>query len=1433
MKRDYIGSMYDHWQEQVSEDKGGEEHLATQLKLYIPTSLGGAEAATAEQRKDASGEIQAFLQSDKRLLLLLGDSGAGKTLFGQWLVNDCWQRPSLDFIPLFIHLPAQNIKTFSLEKYLITQYEFTDRDVADLKANNRFLLILDAYDEMKIKHRGKNFYRLGKLYQWDIKVIISCRTEALVSFDPIAQRLMFQPCDNAEEPLPLAWEKRYVQFFDPNRDLPQYIERWKRYNPELVQLNLNYLQILTKLPGLLKMIENPFILWIVMAALPDLLAKYADQPMLERYHQTRLELFDTFTTLWFKRQRAKLLKNGLISDISRESILADYRCYCEQLANLMWQKKITSITYDPARNPAPGRLAVANVAELLNLNEEIWVPFFAQDGHFMGDREKPLLAYIRQGALLRIIDGKTYAFLHHSLLEYFSAQRLFKSAANKATIALGLEINAQLFTHDATRIRLAVDCVRTDPVFEEALWDIIEESKSEAGVAIAAANAITILVAANKSFSGKDLRRIRIRHANLSEGNFEGADLREADLRDVTLSSAHLVRTELAGSCLDRIITGSAFAEKFNANVVACAFQKEKGYYGAITPDAVHIYDTITHKKINHFNSIKLNSERCPPLLTAFAFIPHTDTMLIVNDEYLQLISVTNGKELRFFYVDPYSIVISLDGRWALTVATKGRLAEFTCWECATWQRKGSWCQIDKDITISAIAVYSDGMYALSADDRTNSIKRWNCATGECLGNWQGHHSSIFSLVVSSDGRWALSGSSDMTIRRWDCDTGVCLAIWQGHTNEISQLVLSSDQSWVLSLDFNNNIKRWDCATGECVATWESIVKRGYKGSDSRLALSPDDRWVLLIDRHTLYHMELIITESYQKKLVSGHEGEVTSLAFSLDGRLLLSQSYHETLCWNCKTGDKVARLSTEDFYFTAMGGGWAITGAEGITIRVDYGVKSVDINQTIGIGPLTDTQAIGSWFSSPDGRWALGSWISSPDGRWAFFVTGGVIKRWDCWTGQCVATWSLGEQFFIDKFTPMALCFETNCLLVTSGEGIIRLDITTGEWTQWRSPFRQHRINSLLLSKNGRLAISSDFHGRLSRWDCTTGLCEATWETEPFRSLRFYSSSVIGLAMSPDSLWAASCSKDLGEVILWQLSTGRGTMLDNLGVRTVTWSTTDPLLVIMGFKDGSIRAYSFNEETLSMHLRWHCDNKILQLRDCQMLNVHGLSELQQLFFSQQGARLHASTKSSDEIIEQRKQRVPDVYDSPRRSLFDVTYVVYLHYWIVTVARRKTGAGAQHAFLILESVEKPSSAEPICYRIRRIDFVLELRHFALPAGAKKPEKTDTFGQGLIEIADKNIGEATDLARNCHHRSAQITEAAGQQLLQAINEDQRQRVAYCKAGSGDIYRILRMREAVEHHNCLSWIRKHLEAINVDIVERHFADFIVEVPSAKVV
>src|SRR5262249_587371 len=58
-----------------------------------------------------------------------------------------------------------------------------------------------------------------------------------------------------------------------------------------------------------------------------------------------------------------------------------------------------------------------------------------------------------------------------------------------------------------------------------------------------------------------------------------------------------------------------------------------------------------------------------------------------------------------------------------------------------------------------------------------------------CLG----HTAGVSAVVLSADGRFALSGSNDWKLRLWDVETGSSLQCFEGHRSYVDAVSLSRD----------------------------------------------------------------------------------------------------------------------------------------------------------------------------------------------------------------------------------------------------------------------------------------------------------------------------------------------------------------------------------------------------------------------------------------------------------------------------------------------------------------------------------------------------------------------------------------------------------------------------------------------------------------
>ncbi|KAF9272232.1 hypothetical protein BGZ68_002587, partial [Mortierella alpina] len=117
--------------------------------VYIPPQAKPTRTSPDDDLFDLTTKVNEFLlEIDCKVLLLLGDSGAGKSTFNLELERNLWMAYNLDkkWIPLFVTLPAINMPEEDLIAKHLRKYDFTEGQIRELKSYRQIVLICDGYD---------------------------------------------------------------------------------------------------------------------------------------------------------------------------------------------------------------------------------------------------------------------------------------------------------------------------------------------------------------------------------------------------------------------------------------------------------------------------------------------------------------------------------------------------------------------------------------------------------------------------------------------------------------------------------------------------------------------------------------------------------------------------------------------------------------------------------------------------------------------------------------------------------------------------------------------------------------------------------------------------------------------------------------------------------------------------------------------------------------------------------------------------------------------------------------------------------------------------------------------------------------------------------------------------------------------------------------
>ena len=286
-----------------------------------------------------------------------------------------------------------------------------------------------------------------------------------------------------------------------------------------------------------------------------------------------------------------------------------------------------------------------------------------------------------------------------------------------------------------------------------------------------------------------------------------------------------------------------------------------------------------------------------------------------------------------------------------------------------------------------SLAINHDGTQIVTGGD--GIVELWDLKTGRRIRDFKGHSSMVTSIAFSRDGRFvASSGGShtapladDRTVRVWDIQSrpeGV--EIRDGGSGR--SLVFSPDGKTLAAGVMQQGIQLREAATGKLLRTLKTLKEDDQWYSS--VSFSPDgSRLISLAHRrpeNAKVVVDLIVWDvksGKQLHRIRNRTGSFRCVAFSPEGRFIVSGDSQGAQVWNTETGRKIRDLTGPPMPVGSIAfspDGKTILGARGPGEGRDYGKNGEFRIWDAETGRLIralsqDKPGVNSLAWSPDGK--------------------------------------------------------------------------------------------------------------------------------------------------------------------------------------------------------------------------------------------------------------------------------------------------------------------------------------------------------------------------------------------------------------------------------------------------------------------------------
>ncbi|KAH9976252.1 WD repeat protein [Lactifluus volemus] len=193
---------------------------------------------------------------------------------------------------------------------------------------------------------------------------------------------------------------------------------------------------------------------------------------------------------------------------------------------------------------------------------------------------------------------------------------------------------------------------------------------------------------------------------------------------------------------------------------------------------------------------------------------------------------------------------------------------------------------------ISSIAVNPSGEWLAFGARKLGQLLVWEWQSESYILKQQGHFFDVNALAYSPDGQFIVTGGDDGKVKLWNTRSGFCIITFSQHTASVSSVQFASQGQVLFSASLDGTVRAFDLVRYRNFRTFTSPSPVQF----SCLAVDPSGE---VIAAGSTDSFEVFLWSIQTGKLLdvlAGHEGPVSSLAFSLATNVLASGSWDKSV---------------------------------------------------------------------------------------------------------------------------------------------------------------------------------------------------------------------------------------------------------------------------------------------------------------------------------------------------------------------------------------------------------------------------------------------------------------------------------------------------------------------------------------------------------